>query len=62
MSRIVVVVSAALLLCASSQFALADQNGLVTGAVGFRFHAANRDGDQTALIFGSANVGKLSGL
>ena len=34
MSRMILVLSAALVLCASSGVALADQNGLVTGAVG----------------------------
>ncbi len=34
MSRMSLVLSAALLLFASSQIAFADQNGLVTGAVG----------------------------
>ena len=52
MSRMSLVLSAALLFCASSQIALADQNGLVTGAVGGAVAGAVVGGPVGAVVGG----------
>ncbi len=59
MSRMRLFLSAAVLLCASSQFAFADQNGLVTGAVGGAVAGAVVGGPVGAVVggVGGAAVG-----
>jgi len=52
MSRIFVVLSAAVLLCASSQIAFADESGTVTGAVGGAVAGAVVGGPVGAVVGG----------